>query len=232
MTDPRNRPIRDLFEGIHDVYDRFNHLLSLRVDAWWRYRMLQGLTGVGLDVAAGTGESTERLYVRPGIPQVVGLDIARHPLRIARSRRPGPVYLQGDGTRLPFPDDRFDFITVAFGIRNIPDRLAAFREFHRVLRPGGVLRMVEFTLPTLPLWGALYRLYLLHGIPRLAAWLAGPRVRDAYTYLGRSIHAFPSPSGLAEELQRAGFDHITARPMILETAVLYEAHRVDASPSD
>ena len=232
MSDPRNRPIRDLFEQIHDVYDRFNHLLSLRVDAWWRYRMIQGLHGDGLDVAAGTGESTVRLWMRPGIRRVVGLDIARYPLRLARRRRPGPVYIQGDGTLLPFPDQRFDFITVAFGIRNIPDRRRAFQEFHRVLRPGGHLRMVEFTLPGVPLWGPLYTGYLLHMIPRLASWIAGKRVRNAYVYLGQSIRTFPRPADLAEELYTAGFRRIHARPMILETAVLYEAQRVDDPPRD
>ncbi len=213
-----------MFERISGVYDRFNHLLSLRLDAWWRYHMVRELTGTGLDVAAGTGESTERLVLRPGVRTVLGLDVARSPLLLARRIRPG-VYLQGDALALPLRDASVNFITVAFGIRNFPDRMQAFREFFRVLRPGGRVHILEFNAPRIPLWGEVYMFYLRRIAPVLVRVIAGKDVVDAYRYLGDSIAAFPPPAIIRRELRKAGFAKVRATPLTLETVVLYRAIR-------
>jgi len=213
-----------MFERIAGVYDRFNHLLSLRLDAWWRYHMVRELTGRGLDVAAGTGESTERLACRPGVRAVLGVDVARSPLLLARRIRPG-IYLQGDALALPLRDASVNFITVAFGIRNFPDRPRAFQEFFRVLQPGGRVHILEFNAPRIPLWGSVYMFYLRRIVPIVVRWIAGKDVVDAYRYLGDSIAEFPPPDTICRELQEAGFTGVRATPLTLETVVLYRAVR-------
>ncbi len=213
---------RWMFEDISHVYDFFNHLLSMRLDAWWRYHMVRELRGVGLDVAAGTGESTQRLALRVAVSRVVGLDVARAPLSVAQKTRPG-LYVQGDALALPVRGETLDFVTVAFGIRNFPDRVQAFREFFRVLRPGGRLHILEFQAPRIPGWRALYMAYLRYITPRLARLFGGEAVVPAYRYLGDSIAAFPHPRVIQRELREVGFSRVTLTPLTLETVVLYRA---------
>lgn len=215
---------RWMFEQISPVYDFFNHLLSLRLDAWWRYQMVRNLKGVGLDVAAGTGESTERLNRRPAVSRALGLDVARSPLLLAYKARPG-IYLQADALALPIQSQTVDFVTVAFGIRNFPNRTQAFREFFRVLRPGGVLHILEFQTPRIPIWKTLYMTYLRYVMPRIARWIAGQDVVPAYRYLADSIAAFPHPTVIQRELKGIGFSSVDVHSLTLETVVLYRAHK-------
>ncbi len=198
--------IREMFARIRGRYDLLNRLLSLGLDSGWRRHMARRVAGGQprriLDLATGSGDVW--LALRRGVPGaecVVGADFCRPLLDLARAKGATPLVV-ADALALPFADGAFDAITVAFGVRNFADRLVAFRECARVLRPGGRLWVLEFTPPPRAL-AAAYYFY----VGRVGPWLAGLLGADpaAYRYLGESIRHFPGPGGLAAELVAAGF---------------------------
>ena len=141
---------------------------------------------------------------------VVGADFCLPMLEIARRKRI-PLLVQADGLQLPFRDGMFDALTVAFGLRNMASWNAALQEMARVLRPGGVLLVMDFSLPEFPPLRRLYRLYLHHVLPRFAAAITGNK--EAYEYLGSSIESFPRGRANAgtREIQRVlGFQRATS----------------------
>ena len=128
-------------------------------------------------------------------------------------------FLHGDCLNLPFEDDSFDLITIAFGLRNLADRAKGLAEMHRVLRPGGRLIILEFSQPYL--WfRPFYYLYLRGILPWVARWLTGDR--DAYLYLGTSIAGFPNRDELCKEIEKAGFDQVRAKPLTFSIVALHE----------
>ena len=128
-------------------------------------------------------------------------------------------FLHGDCLALPFEDESFDLITIAFGLRNLADRAKGLQEMHRVLRPGGRLIILEFSQPYL--WfRPFYYLYLRGILPWVARWLTGDR--DAYLYLGSSISDFPDRSGLCREIEQAGFTIVRAKALTFSIVALHE----------
>jgi len=202
-----------MFGGIAARYDLLNRLLSLGIDQYWRRRtafLLRGhASGLVLDLCGGTGDLSRAVARHTDASRVICCDFS-HPML----QRAGPkfrksglegrcVSVEADGLRLPFPSDRFDAVTVAFGVRNFADRRAGFAEIARVLRENGRLLVLEFGRPTGPLFGRLYRFYLCRIVPRMgdrASGRTGP-----YGYLARTISDFPEPSSLAGEIREAGF---------------------------
>src|SRR5437867_7847682 len=159
--------ISGMFDAIAGRYDFLNHFLSAGIDRRWRRRAVQvlGLTGRErvLDLCTGTGDLAMAVVrARPGGARVVGVDFAAEMLRVARdklreARRADRIALvRGDATRVPMADGSFDAITIGFGIRNVEDVSAACREMIRVLKPGGRLTLLEFTVPSTPVISSLY----------------------------------------------------------------------------
>jgi demethylmenaquinone methyltransferase/2-methoxy-6-polyprenyl-1,4-benzoquinol methylase len=145
---------------------------------------------------------------------VLGLDFSTGMVRRAPRRGPapsGPCYVAGDATRLPFPDASVDVVTIAFGLRNLPDPEQGLREFRRVLRAGGRLVVCEFSAPTLPAFRQVYERYLTRLIPLAAKRLTSDP--EAYEYLARSIGAWPDQPSLARRLCRAGFTEVRWRDL-------------------
>ena len=208
--------VREMFSRIAPRYDLLNHVLSLNLDRGWRRRAaaeLQAAPGeTVLDLCGGTGDLT--LAVARAAPgaTVICCDFAHPMLRRAAPKlaRAGmgarcPV-LEADGLALPFRDGTVDGITVGFGVRNLADVDAGFREMRRVLRPGGRLVILEFSRPQGPVLSRLYRLYLGRLLPRVgdaASGASGP-----YGYLARTIAAWPDAPALAGRLREAGFDAV------------------------
>jgi demethylmenaquinone methyltransferase/2-methoxy-6-polyprenyl-1,4-benzoquinol methylase len=124
-------------------------------------------------------------------------------LRVAADAAPGPLYVRGDGLRLPFPDATFDAVTVAFGLRNFADPGAGLAEMRRVLRPGGTALVLEFVRPRPGPVGGAYRLYLRHGLPRIGGLVSGEP--DAYRYLSDTVDAYRTPAELVELARAAGW---------------------------
>ncbi len=205
--------VRDAFARIADRYVLTNHVLSCGMDLWWRRvvtrRIRRWNPASLLDVASGTGDLA--LEIQEALPrcEVIASDFCAEMLAHARSRGLEKTVV-ADALALPFSDAGFDVVTVAFGLRNMADYEAALREMHRVLKPGGRLVILDFSLPG----GVMrkpYRFYLHRVLPRLAGWLTGQR--DAYEYLGGSIEQFPAGEAMRELLGRCGFVKTEADPL-------------------
>jgi len=233
VPDPRTAPIRRMFSAIAPRYDLLNRLLSLGMDQRWRAQLAreaargaQGIRGGRvLDLATGTGDVAVALDRRlpPGW-KVVGADLTPPMLALARRKfrlkktRPVPL-AAADAQVLPFRDGSFDAATIAFGLRNIPDRQRALAELARVLAPGGRLLVLEFSPDTAPVFGPLFRFYFTRVMPLLGGLISGDF--DAYRYLPASVERFPGPAALAREMERAGFFGVEVRTFALGVARLH-----------
>ncbi|MGN0837233.1 MAG: ubiquinone/menaquinone biosynthesis methyltransferase [Akkermansia sp.] len=213
------------FSAIAERYVTANHLLSLGCDLLWRQRAVQVVAEWKprrlLDIATGTGDLA--LAVESALPEteVLGTDFCRPMLEVAQRRGLRRV-LEADALHLPLDSGSFDAATVAFGLRNMADYAAALREFRRVLRPGGHLLVLDFSLPG-GLLRPLYRAYLHHLLPRMAGWVTGRC--EAYKYLGESIEAFPRGDAFLELLRSTGYRSPVCLPLQMGVASLYTAER-------
>ena len=205
--------VREIFSTIPGKYDFLNHLLSLGRDVAWRRfairRMRFFKTHRLLDVATGTGDvAIDAARLWPGIT-VQGIDFVREMLipGVGKIRRRGLAdrigIHQADATALPFVDESFDAVSIAFGIRNIPDRPAALREMHRILVPEGRAFILELNAPQNRLWRRLFAPYLCRALPKIARFFTNNPA--AYVYLVDSILHFPSPSEFLGLMEQAGF---------------------------
>lgn len=226
------RKVQAMFAAIARSYDLNNRLHSFFQDQRWRRAAVRsaGVTPTSrvLDVACGTGDLAEA-FADAGAAEVVGVDFTPEMLEIARhkgarqaGRRASVDYRRGDAMDLGFPDGHFDVVSIAFGIRNVADPARALREFHRVLRPGGRLVVLEFADPANPVVRAGSTLYTRHVMP----WTASLVARDssgAYRYLPRSISTFLQPAAFAAALRDAGFAPGDATPLTFGICVLHQA---------
>ena len=231
VSRPDPAAVEATFSSVAKRYDLANHWLSGGIDFYWRKCLVklarQNKPMDLLDLATGSGDVLFAL--RKGLGDKInltGLDFCEPMLEQARAKRTvrGLVegdnqFLHGDCLNLPFEDDSFDLITIAFGLRNLADRAKGLREMHRVLRPGGHLIILEFSQPYL--WfRPFYYLYLRGILPWVARWLTGDR--DAYLYLGTSIAGFPNRVGLCKEIEKAGFDQVQTKPLTFSIVALHE----------
>jgi demethylmenaquinone methyltransferase / 2-methoxy-6-polyprenyl-1,4-benzoquinol methylase len=218
-----------MFDAIAGRYDLLNLVLSMGLDRLWRRRLLASLGPLNdgdrlLDVASGTADVAIALGRRAANVQVVGIDPSAGMLAVGRSKidKAGladRVTLQvGDAQALPFADGHFAAATIAFGIRNVPDRALGLREMARVVRPGGVIAVLELGEPRAGWLAPLSRFHVHHIVPRIGALVSGQR---AYRYLQSSIAAFPSPEAFVAQMTAAGLLEVHVRPMFPEVAHLY-----------
>jgi demethylmenaquinone methyltransferase / 2-methoxy-6-polyprenyl-1,4-benzoquinol methylase len=213
--------VRRMFDRVAPRYDLANTVFSLGRDRAWR-RAAARAAGLAdgqraLDVACGTGALTRELAAAAPGAVVVGLDFSWEMVRraavpaAAAEAGPGAAYLAGDALRLPLRDSAVDVLTIAFGLRNLPEPGRGLLEFRRVLRPGGRLVVCEFSQPVVPVLRGVYRRYLTRLMPVAARRLTSDP--EAYQYLARSIGAWPDQAGLAGWLQDAGFTQVAWRDL-------------------
>ena len=228
----RARAIRGMFSAIAPTYDLLNRILSLGVDRGWR-RALVGRLPPGsrrvLDLACGTGDVAVAVLRRlPGV-RVFGADFSM-PMLQGAARKAGRLGLgprfplqNASAEDLPFREGVFDAVTIAFGIRNVVRRERALREMHRVLRPGGVALILDFSLPPNPLVARLYGLYFHRVLPFVGGLVSGNF--EAYRYLPRSVEGFPPRRRFAEMMGEQGFSGVSYRDLTQGVVTLYEGRR-------
>ena len=225
-----------MFDAIAGRYDLLNHLLSAGLDKKWRKRAVDVLQLTGretvLDLCTGTADlALAAMSGQRRARRVVGVDFSAAMLHIAKEkvRRPGPAgpggpaaapaitLIRGDATRIPLRDATVDATTIGFGIRNVEQPAAACREIARVLRPGGTLVILEFSLPRSSALRNFYLWYFRKILPLIGRVIS--KHPSAYSYLPESVEAFPSPEAFSQQLQDAGFG--TVRAVSLTFGIVY-----------
>lgn len=223
-TDPseKKRYIRSMFDSIVPTYDLLNRVLSGGIDNSWRKDLVRITEGAGgkrtLDVCCGTGDLTRQL-VRGGC-DVFSLDFSFNMLKkgVDKGWLTGEN-ISADAGKLPFKDNSFDFLTIAFGIRNIPDIDIFLGESLRVLEPGGRLLILELTRPENPAVRFFYSLYLTKILPFIGGLLSGKM--EAYRYLSGSISTFLDRDVLIQRIKSAGFKNVTFKRKTFGIATIY-----------
>jgi demethylmenaquinone methyltransferase/2-methoxy-6-polyprenyl-1,4-benzoquinol methylase len=223
--DKKPAEVRAMFDDVARRYDLTNDVLSLGQDRRWRREVLRAVDPqpgeVVLDLAAGTGTSSQPFRDRGAT--VVPCDFSVGMLQVGKRALPHLPFVAGDGTRLPFPDDTFDAVTISFGLRNIVDADAGLRELLRVTRPGGRVVVCEFSSPTWAPFRTVYIEYLMKALPAVARAVSSSP--DAYVYLAESIRAWPDQAGLAARLQRAGWTGVEWRNLSGGIVALHRASK-------
>ncbi len=217
-----------MFRRVARRYDLANHLLSGGLDYSWRARAAEIVAGWNpstlLDLATGSGDLALTIARRLPAVEITGADFCAEMLDAARSKGLTNTVV-ADALQLPFAAANFDAVTVGFGLRNMADWGAALAEMARVLRPGGRLLVLDFSLPRGRL-RPIYRGYLHHVLPWVAGLVTGEK--KAYDYLGESIERFPSGAEMCALIERSGFREATAEPRSGGIVTIYTAV-VDAS---
>lgn len=225
FTQKEPNTIQQLFARIAHRYDLANSLLSLGCDSLWRSNVAARVKSWAptaiLDLATGSGVLAHELKRQIPAARVVGVDFCAPMLTFAR-RRGITDLVVADGLALPFQDSLFDVVTVAFGLRNMASYDAALNEARRVLRAGGHLVILDFSLPKPPLQ-TLYRIYLHHVLPLLAGWLTGEP--DAYHYFAGTIEGFPKGGAMLELLRRCGFSTCDAKQLSMGIVTVYTGQK-------
>ena len=227
---PSKKKVEDMFDSIAKDYDSLNHVLSLSIDKIWRRKALGKIVDSGedpsvLDVACGTGDFSIAIAKALGRGQVIGVDISKEMLEVMRqkvlkNRLEGIISEKiGDGEDLSFPDESFDRVVNAFGIRNFEDRDKGLREALRVLKPGGRLVILELSRPGNKVIRWLYDLYFLRILPVIGGKVSGDKA--AYAYLPASVKAFPGKMEFMEQMRRAGFKNVTHKAFTLGICRMY-----------
>jgi demethylmenaquinone methyltransferase/2-methoxy-6-polyprenyl-1,4-benzoquinol methylase len=238
VADKRQR-VRKMFAAIAPSYDLNNRLHSLWQDQRWRRKAVKlaevRASDVVVDVACGTGDLT--LALAAAKPKAaVGIDFTFEMLPIAISKSKqlptancqlsivNSVFLNGDAQSLPLPDEIADVASIAFGIRNVQMPAAALREFHRILRPGGRVIILEFSLPCNRVLRGLYNLYFRHILPRTATLISGDKT-GAYRYLPESVCTFIGREEMMGMMRSAGFERVEQFPMTFGVCVCYRGYK-------
>jgi demethylmenaquinone methyltransferase / 2-methoxy-6-polyprenyl-1,4-benzoquinol methylase len=229
-VDKSDRRIREMFGAISGRYDFLNHFLSAGTDYYWRWRCVRAALVSGelpiLDVCTGTGDLAVAFWRRAkGRVRVVGADFTHEMLALANrkveSLPDGAIdFVEADAQRLPFADDRFQIVSVGFGLRNVANTEQGLREMARVCAPGGRVIVLEFSLPRNRLIGGLYGWYFRNILPRLGQLLSRNR-QSAYSYLPDSVSEFPSGERLAAMMNSCGLERVTWQPLTFGLATVY-----------
>jgi demethylmenaquinone methyltransferase/2-methoxy-6-polyprenyl-1,4-benzoquinol methylase len=225
--------VRGMFGSIAPRYDLLNHLLSLNIDRYWRARTVKRVSGVlekpgarVLDLCCGTGDLMLALQARNGAV-VYGSDFC-HPMLVAarqkvEQRRVRSVLFEADALTLPVADASVDLVTMAFGFRNLANYVRGLGELSRVLKPGGLAAILEFSTPPNAALSRLYDYYSRAILPVVGGWISGSK--DAYSYLPESVRKFPAAPELADQMRQAGFTNVRFERMTFGIVALHLGQR-------
>lgn len=205
-TKAKKEQIENMFDFIAPRYDLANTLFSFGVDKFWRKRLVKELRKRDpktiIDVATGTGKLAALMSAKLTV-EVTGIDISEQMLKVAIHKFPNIQFLKADGENIPFHENSFDALTIAFGIRNFESPVKGLKEAARVLTPGGMIAILEFSKPSRNAWGSLFKFYFRWFIPMAGRVISGHK--NAYKYLNQSALSFISGQEMLDLLSDSGF---------------------------
>lgn len=229
----KKKQVADMFDNIAKRYDFLNRLLSLGIDKIWRKKAIDQLQALNpkiiLDVATGTADVALETARRLQPEKIIGIDISNEMLNYGRQKitkqSMGHIIelLQGDSENLPFQDNTFDAITVAFGVRNFENLEAGLSEMHRVLKTNGKLVVLEFSKPRFFPFKQIFHLYFKYMLPVIGKWTS--QDSRAYSYLYESVQAFPEGDAFLNILQKTGYKSYQCKPLTLGICSIYSAEK-------
>lgn len=228
----KKQQVEQMFDNIAPRYDFLNHVLSLGIDKLWRKKAINILsaykTNTLLDVATGTGDfAIAALKLKPS--RLVAFDLSEQMLNVGRAKAEKLgvsdiiQFVKGDSEAMPFSDNQFDAITVAFGVRNFENLEKGLREFHRVLKPNGVAVILEFSKPKYFPFKQLYLFYFFSILPLVGRMVS--KDRSAYSYLPESVMAFPDDQKFLGILKACGFTKSKQKRLTFGIATIYIAQK-------
>lgn len=235
LLDKRESRIRDMFSAIAPWYDTLNHLLSFNIDRTWRIETVRLVPPHGdapiLDLCTGTGDLALAYYRAGGyrIPVIAADFCHAMLLRAKRKTRLRPnaapiTYIEADAQHLPFADNTFQLVSVAFGLRNVTDYRRGLSEMLRVVQPGGRVAILEFSRPNHWFFGPAYRFYFRRLLPLIGQYFS-KSPDSAYRYLPESVMQFPDGQDLADAMTAAGLCEVWFRPFTFGIATLYVGYK-------
>jgi len=228
--DGKKEFVKQMFDDISPRYDFLNHLLSLGIDIFWRRKFIQHLhirDGDSLlDIACGTGDVGFEILKHYKI-QLTNMDISRKMLDIAKKKASDKdlttiQFIQGDAEELPFENESANCLTIAYGFRNIAHYEKALEEFYRVLKPGGTLGILEFSIPKSKIFGWVFKLYFHHILPRIGSLLSRSY---AYRYLPESVDFFPSREDICRKIIYSGFKRVKCLDLTFGVSTIFLGYK-------
>ncbi|MCM1519544.1 MAG: bifunctional demethylmenaquinone methyltransferase/2-methoxy-6-polyprenyl-1,4-benzoquinol methylase UbiE [Lachnoclostridium sp.] len=227
----KSKQVREMFDSIAPAYDFMNRAMTLGIDRIWRRKTVDKLRELPhdyiLDIATGTGDLAILMAQRLDPISITGVDLSEEMLEKGRKKvidenLDDTIKLcQGDCLNLPFPDNMFDVVTSAFGVRNFENLLAGYKEMHRVLKTGGTVSIIELSTPESAIVKPFYRAYTRGVIPAIGRLVSSDR--RAYSYLPESIEAVPQGEEMLELMRQAGFSNCAYRTFTLGVCSVYTA---------
>ncbi len=225
----KKKQVAEMFDNIAHKYDFLNHILSMNIDKIWRRKSIKFLAKsqpkVVLDVATGTGDFAIEIYKRLKPEKIIGIDISTGMLKVGEGKVKKKQlshiieFLEGDSEDIQFPENHFDAVTVAFGVRNFENLQKGISEMYRVLKPGGELVVLEFSRPENFPIKQIYNFYfkrILPGVGRLFS-----KDASAYTYLPESVAAFPYGEKFIAKMNEAGFKNSKEKKLTFGISSIY-----------
>lgn len=233
MGQSKEERVHDVFETIYEKYDSMNSIISFNLHKSWRKETMRQMNvpkgASALDLCCGTADWTLSLAEAAGSQgHVKGLDFSANMLKIGRQKVNQSGWktielVEGNAMELPFDSESFDFVTIGFGLRNVPDYQQTMQEMHRVLKPGGMAVCLETSQPERKAVEGVYSLYFKYIMPRLGKYLAGRF--DEYSWLQESTMNFPNKSALAVMFKQAGFKTVTVHSFSMGAAAAHFARK-------
>ena len=228
----KKEQVKRMFNNIAHRYDYLNHMLSAGIDRRWRKKTIKQFDGRKiekvLDIATGTGDLAIAFKKKVPNADVIGLDLSEGMIelgikKLEKNGQEGISLIVGDAENLPFENEEFDAITVAFGVRNFGDLQAGLKEMQRVLKSDGRLCVLEFSEPQGILFKPLFQFYFKYILPKLGRFLS--KDPEAYDYLFKSVQAFPAYERFMEELNKAGFQPKYFKKLTFGICTIYVAEK-------
>lgn len=227
----KKEQVHNVFQNISGKYDRLNNIISFEQHKTWRKRVMKEMNvkpgSKALDVCCGTADWSISLSKAVGPNgEVTGVDFSENMLEVGKEKTKDMDNIKlvhGDAMNLPFEDNEFDYVTIGFGLRNVPDYLATLKELNRVLKPGGMVVCLETSQPTTPVFKQLYKLYFKFVMPIFGKIFA--KSKDEYEWLQQSTFDFPDKEKLKRLFTQAGFSNIKVRSFTGGVAAMHLGYK-------